>query len=106
MGKTSTQTEGGVAIAEKTKTAKPKMYKVIIHNDDYTPMDFVVHILVDFFDRTMDEATDIMLKVHHQGSGIAGIYPKDIAETKSIQVNDYSQANEYPLKTSVEREEK
>lgn len=103
---TKRQTEEAFEEAFETELKEPSFYKVIIHNDDYTPMDFVVHVLEDFFDRTMEEATQIMLMVHHQGAGVAGIYPKDIAETKSLQVNQYSQENEYPLRTSTEKEEK
>lgn len=104
----STKHQTNTDAEEQFETAlkEPSFYKVLIHNDDYTPMDFVVHILEDFFDRSPEEATQIMLMVHHQGAGVAGIYPKDIAETKSLQVNQYSQENEYPLKTSTEREEK
>src|SRR5690606_8437160 len=103
---TKTQNQNEKETDWQTKTKEPSFYKVIIHNDDYTPMEFVVHVLEVFFQRSLEEATQIMLMVHHQGAGVAGIYPKDIAETKSLQVNQYSQENEHPLKTSIEREEK
>ncbi|MEC9281817.1 MAG: ATP-dependent Clp protease adapter ClpS [Bdellovibrionota bacterium] len=97
---TGTQTERAL----DTQIKEPSFYKVLIHNDDYTPMDFVVHVLEDFFDRSPEEATKIMLMVHHQGAGVAGIYPKDIALTKSMIVNQYSQENDHPLKTSIEKD--
>jgi ATP-dependent Clp protease adaptor protein ClpS len=100
-----TQSDTSAEVQFDTELKEPSFYKVLIHNDDYTPMDFVVHILEDFFGRSHEEATQIMLMVHHQGAGVAGIYPKDIAETKSMQVNQYSQEHEYPLKTSVEKED-
>lgn len=100
-----TQSDTSAEVQFDTELKEPSFYKVLIHNDDYTPMDFVVHILEDFFGRSHEEATQIMLMVHYQGAGVAGIYPKDIAETKSMQVNQYSQEHEYPLKTSVEKED-
>lgn len=102
---TQKQTNEQSATDLATELKEPSFYKVLIHNDDYTPMDFVVHVLEDFFDRSHEEATQIMLMVHHKGAGIAGIYPKDIAETKSLMVNKHAQDNEYPLKTSVEKED-
>ncbi len=87
---------------EKTKT--PSMYKVIIHNDDFTPRDFVVHVLQRFFQKSEQTATELMLAVHHKGFGVAGIYTYEIAETKAFQVNEFSKENNYPLKTTVEKE--
>ena len=80
------------------------MYKVVLLNDDYTPMEFVVHILEMFFGMNREKATRIMLNVHTQGKGICGIYPRDIAETKVAQVNEYSSRNEHPLKCTMEAE--
>jgi ATP-dependent Clp protease adaptor protein ClpS len=95
--------EGGLATAvSKPKLKKPPMYKVILLNDDYTPMEFVVHILELFFTMDREKATQIMLAVHTQGSAVVGIFPRDIAETKSEQVNQYAQENEHPLISTVE----
>ena len=86
--------------SQKTKT--PPMYKVVILNDDFTPREFVVHILKKFFNKDEVEAHRLMMQVHHSGSGVAGIFTHEIAETKSYQINSYSQANQYPLKSIVE----
>lgn len=86
----------------KPKLMPPSMYKVILLNDDFTPMDFVVHILVKFFSKTETEAADIMLQVHQQGSGVAGIFTHEVAETKVYLVNDYSRKNRHPLKCIME----
>ena len=95
--------EDGVATAEaKPKTKKPRMYKVIILNDDYTPMEFVVHILQAFFNLTHEKAQDVMLNVHQKGKGVCGVYTRDVAETKVEQVNDYSRQNQHPLLTTME----
>lgn len=85
------------------KTRRPPMYKVLILNDDYTPMDFVVHVLKKFFKKNEAVATEIMLHVHNKGSGLAGIYTYEIAETKVFQVNDYSRKNQHPLKCTLEK---
>ncbi|AWM79517.1 ATP-dependent Clp protease adapter ClpS [Gammaproteobacteria bacterium ESL0073] len=84
---------------------RPSMYKVIILNDDYTPMDFVVDVLETFFAMDNEKATRVMLQVHTEGKGLCGIYTKDIAETKAMQVNEYSRNNEHPLLCEVERQE-
>ena len=81
----------------------PPMYKVILLNDDYTPQEFVVHVLMKFFYMDFDKAERLMLLVHTTGSAVIGIYPRDIAETKSEQINDYAQENNYPLKSAVEQ---
>jgi len=97
------ETEGDVAVqVAEPKVKAPPKYAVILHNDDYTPMDFVVEILMKFFYKNQVEAEKIMLQVHHEGSGVAGIYPHDIAETKVVQVNDYSRQARHPLKCSME----
>lgn len=96
-------TEGDVLTAPaEPKLKKPPMYKVVILNDDFTPMEFVVHILESFFVLSREKATQIMLSIHTTGSGVAGIFPRDIAETKSEQVNQYAQENNHPLMSTVE----
>lgn len=92
----------GVAIADKVKLQKPPMYKVLMHNDDYTTMEFVIHILMKFFNKTYDESHAIMLKVHHDGVGICGIFTHEVAESKSQKVNKYSRGKGHPLKSSIE----
>jgi ATP-dependent Clp protease adaptor protein ClpS len=89
----------------KTETAKPKppaMYKVILLNDDYTPMEFVVDVIQRFFSKTREQATQIMLKVHTEGSGVCGVYPQDIAETKLNQVMGYAREHQHPLQCTIE----
>lgn len=93
---------GFAATTEKPKLKQPPLYKVILINDDYTPMDFVVEILRSFFNMNVETATQIMLKVHTEGKGVCGVYSKDVAETKAAQVNDYSRECEQPLLCSVE----
>jgi ATP-dependent Clp protease adaptor protein ClpS len=92
------------ALQEKSdiKLKKPKLYKVILHNDDYTTMDFVVEILVIVFNKTILEANSIMMNVHKQGKGIAGVYSYDIAITKINQVDAMAKSKQFPLKTSLE----
>jgi ATP-dependent Clp protease adaptor protein ClpS len=85
-----------------SKTKAPSLYKVIILNDDFTPREFVVHILIRFFGKSETEATTLMLRVHHHGSGVAGVYSHEIAETKTYQVNNYSKQNQFPLKCVME----
>ena len=86
----------------RPKTKKPPLYKVIILNDDYTPMEFVVHVLEAIFNHNREEATRIMLNVHKAGKGVCGVYTKDIAETKVTQVNSYSRENKHPLLCDME----
>lgn len=93
---------GGVLADEKHKIAEPPLYKVLLHNDDYTTMDFVVTILETVFHKDRGEATKIMMNVHQQGIGIAGIYTREIADTKIHIVHDLAQRNEFPLKCSME----
>jgi len=93
---------GLATVTSKPKLKRPPMYKVILLNDDYTPMEFVVHVLEIFFGIEREKATQIMLAVHTQGSAVVGIFPRDIAETKSEQVNQYSQENNHPLISTVE----
>jgi len=93
---------GSTAILEKPKLKKPPLYKVVLINDDYTPMDFVVDILRSFFGMNAEKATQIMLKVHTEGKGVCGVFSKDVAESKASQVNEYSRQCEQPLLCSVE----
>ena len=96
--------QSGVLVKPRPKTKKPSMYKVLLLNDDYTPMEFVVHILEKFFAKNRQDATDIMLHVHRRGVGICGIYTYEMAETKVQQVMDYARANEQPLQCTMEKE--
>lgn len=82
---------------KKTRTSKPRQYKVLLLNDDYTPMDFVVAVLMKIFTKSEDEATRIMLQVHHSGMGECGIYSFEIAETKVMQVMDLARQYQHPL---------
>lgn len=88
---------------QRTKVTEPPMYKVILHNDDYTTMDFVVMVLEVVFHKNRTEATRIMMNVHRQGAGVAGIFTRDVAETKVAIVHDLARKNEHPLKCSLER---
>ncbi len=98
------QPEGSVRTRPKKKTERPHLYKVILLNDDYTTMDFVVHILKTVFHKPHDEAVRIMLHVHHNGSGLCGVYTKEIAETKVDQVHRLARAHEFPLRATMEEE--
>ena len=82
----------------------PPMYQVLLLNDDYTPMDFVVEVLEDFFAMDREKATQVMLRVHNQGQGLCGIYSRDVAETKAMQVNQYARECEHPLQCEVKRD--
>ena len=88
----------------KTKTERPPLYKVMLLNDDYTPMEFVVHVLERFFQKTRDEATRIMLHVHRRGVGVCGVYTYEVAETKVTQVMDLARQNQHPLQCTIEKE--
>lgn len=94
----------GLLLKPRPKTRKPSMYKVLLLNDDYTPMELVVHILERFFNKSRQEATDIMLHVHRRGVGVCGIYTYEVAETKVAQVMDFCRANEQPLQCTMEKE--
>ena len=97
------EVDDGIAVEEaKPKLKKPPMYKVLILNDDYTPMDFVVHILEAFFNLPREKATNVMLNVHTKGKGVCGVYTRDVAETKVELVNDYSRQNQHPLLCTME----
>ena len=95
--------DGGLALQDaKPKLKRPPLYKVILLNDDYTPMEFVVEVLEVFFKMNREQATQVMLAVHTQGKGVCGIYTKDIAETKSAQVNQYARDHQHPLLCEIE----
>lgn len=97
------QHDDGLATQEaKPKPKRPPRYKVVLLNDDFTPMEFVVDILQQFFNMNRETATRVMLQVHTQGKGVCGIYTRDIAETKVTQVNDYSRSHQHPLLCTME----
>lgn len=98
------QQQTGVLLKTRPKTKKPSMYKVLLLNDDYTPMEFVVHVLERFFNKNRQEATDIMLHVHRRGVGICGVFTYEVAETKVAQVMDYARQSEQPLQCTMEKE--
>jgi len=94
----------GLATEEaKPKLKKPSMYRVVLMNDDYTPMDFVVAVLMMFFNMDQEKATQVMLSVHTQGKGVCGIFTRDVADTKAAIVNQYARDNNHPLLCEVEK---
>ena len=96
--------QNSLLLKTRTKTQKPGLYKVLLLNDDYTPMEFVIHILERFFNKNRHEATDIMLHVHRRGVGLCGVFTYEVAETKVNQVMDFARANEQPLQCTMEKE--
>jgi ATP-dependent Clp protease adaptor protein ClpS len=94
----------GVVVKTRTKTKKPSMYKVLMLNDDYTPMEFVVHVLERFFGKSREEATNIMLHVHRRGVGVCGVFTYEVAETKVAQVMDFARRHQHPLQCILERD--
>ncbi len=96
--------EIGVVTKTKPKTKRPSLYKVLLLNDDYTPMEFVVLILERFFNIGHERAVDIMLTVHNQGLAVVGVYPFEVAETKVTQVMDCARSNQHPLQCTMEKE--
>ena len=94
----------GVVVKTKPKTKKPSMYRVLMLNDDYTPMEFVVHILERFFNKNRQEATRIMMHVHRRGVGICGVYTYEVAETKVTQVMDFARQHQHPLQCTLEKD--
>ena len=98
------QREGDVDTVQRPKVEKPRKYKVIFHNDDYTTMEFVVLVLMQFFHKSETEATHLMLMIHHKGNAVAGVYSRDIAETKVAQVTSFAQEHGMPLKITSEPE--
>ena len=95
--------ENGIAVKTRVNTKKPSMYKVLMLNDDYTPMEFVIFLLQKFFHKNNDEATKIMLHVHQNGVGVCGVFPYEIAETKVIQVLETAKKNDHPLQCTMEK---
>ncbi len=106
-GSTDSSDDGadiGVVLRAKPKTRKPAMYKVLMLNDDYTPMEFVVYVLERFFQKNREEATDIMLNVHRRGVGVCGVFTYEVAETKVAQVMDLARQNQHPLQCTIEKD--
>lgn len=98
------QGKTGVVTKTRPKTKKPSLYKVLLLNDDYTPMEFVVHVLEKYFNKGREDATRIMLQVHQKGVGICGVYTYEVAETKVTQVIDFSRQHGHPLQCTMEKE--
>lgn len=98
------RTEVGVLTRTRALTRKPSMYRVLLLNDDFTPMDFVVHVLERFFSKNRQEATEIMLQVHRRGVGVCGVFTYEVAETKVGLVIDYARKHEHPLQCTMEKE--
>jgi ATP-dependent Clp protease adaptor protein ClpS len=94
----------GIVTKTRPKTKKPSMYKVLILNDDYTPMEFVVHILEKVFNKNREAAVEIMLHVHRHGVGICGVFTYDVAETKVAQVIEFARRHQHPLQCTMEKE--
>ena len=96
--------DGNIKLATKPKTKTPPLYRVLMMNDDYTPMEFVIEVLEKFFQKNREEATQIMLHIHQRGVGVCGIYAYDLAETKAMQVMNYARKYEHPLQVQLEKE--
>nr|WP_086938011.1 ATP-dependent Clp protease adapter ClpS [Thaumasiovibrio occultus] len=92
-----------VVESEETKIAPPSMYKVVLNNDDYTPMEFVIDVLQRFFTMDVDRATQLMLTVHYEGKAVCGLFTAEVAETKVAQINMYARENEHPLLCTMEK---
>ncbi len=92
-------------ILERQKTKPPRLYKVILFNDDYTTMEFVVEVLQRFFSMSLEQAQTTMLKIHNEGSAVCGVYSRDVAETKTTQVTEYARQHEHPLRCDMEETE-
>ena len=102
MAKTRTLYESDTGVRQKPKLQEPRLFRVILHNDNYTTMDFVVQVIMAVFHKPAAEATKIMLDVHKKGVGVVGVYTRDIAATKVSQVHEMARQNEYPLRASFE----
>ena len=100
----NSKNDTGVIEKTKQKTKKPSMYKVVMLNDDYTPMEFVVEMLQVYFSKTQEQATEIMLHIHQRGLGICGLYTYEIAESKATQVLEKARKNQHPLQIKLEKE--
>lgn len=94
----------GTIVKTQVKTKKPSMYRVLLLNDDYTPMEFVVHVLERFFNKSREAATEIMLHVHHRGVGVCGVYTYEVTETKVTQTIDFARRHQHPLQCTMEKE--
>lgn len=103
-GKSDEGTDAAVVVETRAKTRRPPLYKVLLLNDDYTPMEFVVHILERFFGMTHAQAVEIMLTVHKKGLAVVGVFSHEIAETKVTQVMDFARRHQHPLQCTMERE--
>ncbi len=95
--------KGSTATKDRDKVQEPPLYKVLLHNDDYTSMEFVISVLEKVFRKSTSEATRVMLNVHQEGVGVAGIYTREICETKVVIVHDLARKSEYPLRCSIEQ---
>ena len=104
MGEQNGKRDEQTTTRERRKTKRPRRWKVVIHNDDYTTMEFVVIVLMRHFGKSPSEAAQVMLQVHHKGSGVAGVYTRDVAESKVAAVMDEAKQGGHPLKLSVEPE--
>ncbi len=102
--KNTPEGESGLLTKTRTRTQRPPLYKVLLLNDDYTPMEFVVHVLERFFGTNHQQAIEIMLTVHRKGLAVVGIFSFEIAETKVTQVMDYARRNQHPLQCTMEKE--
>ena len=106
MAKEEGDSDDGIALQEsKPELKRPPLFKVVLLNDDYTPMEFVVEVLEMFFRMNREQATHVMLTVHTQGKGVCGIFTRDVAETKAAQVNQYAREHEHPLLCEIEASE-
>jgi ATP-dependent Clp protease adaptor protein ClpS len=94
----------GTIVKARPKTKKPSMYRVLLLNDDYTPMEFVVHVLERFFSKSREEATEVMLHVHHRGVGVCGVFTYEVAETKVAQTIEFARRHQHPLQCTMEKE--
>jgi ATP-dependent Clp protease adaptor protein ClpS len=104
MGEKKEELQGSILEEDSVDTKEPPLFKVLLHNDDYTTMEFVVSILENVFNKTSQEATRVMLHVHNDGVGIAGVYTKEICETKITIVHGLAKKNEFPLRCSMEKD--
>ena len=100
----SLNNENNLLTKEKTRLKKPDMYAVIMLNDDYTPMEFVIYVLQSVFKKNYEDAKSIMLLIHNEGKGICGVFPLDIAETKANQVVEFARINQHPLECKVQKQ--
>lgn len=96
--------DGDIATIEKQKIKRPSLYKVLLHNDDYTTMEFVINVLMTLFSKTFDEAQNVMMQIHTTGVGLCGIYTYEVAETKAISVMNEAKSEGFPLKCTIEME--